>query len=238
MALKSKNMRKNWKKGLRKSRRTKLYKRPSPSRVHMFRRSGVKIAITNSGTVGAVSTSGPISVGSVSADSFGYQFGASLIFNLSNVELPGDMTQLYDRYKISGVKVKIIPLSNTAGVGGLAYLPIVHGFADYDDANVPSETLIRQRGIKARRLDKPVSFFLKPRVNTMLQPGPQNLITTGYNFPTAGITKAPYINCAYPDIYHYGLKLYFRNVDLRNISAVATAFNVETTYYLCMKDPQ
>lgn len=227
--VKKSQMGSRFKKGQVKSKRTKLYKTPSPFRVHLFKRMGVRMAITNSSvTAGAVTTVGPITVGTPVTDTVGYAVSGSLIFTLSNVEVPADITQLYDRYKITGVKVKFIPLFNFSSTVNTGYLPELMTCIDYDDSALPTESTLRQRNIRIKRLDKPVSVFIKPKLAGMVYQGTS---TAGYS-----IDSARYLNCAYPDIQHFGLKFIIKNMDLR--TAYVNSVNVETTYYLAMKDPQ
>jgi hypothetical protein len=231
MVVKGKSFRRSFKKGMVKSKRTKQYKSVNPSKVHLFRRLGQITRISNSSVAAVTSVTGGIEVGAASGpNNFGYDFGASMKFRLSDTENSSELTALYDRYKITGVKVKIIPLSNTASAGGLSYLPELMYTFDTDDSSVPTETVMRQKCAKTKRLDKPVSIFIKPRVAGTLW---QNALASGYS-----IAPNTYINCSTPSVEYYGLKLYFKNVDLRSTSTVATQFNIETTYYLAMKDPQ
>lgn len=223
--------RKTWRKGVRKARAMKRTKRAAASRVHLFKRLGVTSRITNTTTAGSVISTGNLTLGSTTGpNNFGYDFGASMIFRLQDVEQYTELISMYDRYKISGVKIKIIPLSNVSGSGGLSFLPELMYAIDPDDGSVPTETYMRQKGAKCRRLDKPVNIYLRPKVATQLY---QSAIATGY-----GVANAPYINSASFGVEHYGLKMYFRNVDLRANTAVSTQFNIETTFYLAMKDPQ
>lgn len=220
------------KRSVRKGRLVRSTRKPASSRVHLFKRLGTKTLIANNSIAGVTTTFGNIVTGSATSDTFGYQFGAAMNFTLNSTDGASELTSLYDRYKISGVKIKIIPLSNVSGVGGLAFLPEVMVCPDYDDATAPTEAQMRQRGAKCLRLDRVRSFFIKPKVAGMLyQTG--SPATPGYS-----VVKGGYINCSYPDVQHYGLKMFFKNVDLRSTSSVATCFNIEQTYYLSMKDPQ
>lgn len=164
----------------------------------------------------------------------GYNFGAGMAFVLSNTVNSTELQALYDRYKINGVKVKIVPLSNTATIGSTQLIPTVMYSVETDDIAIPTALELQQKfNMKERRLDKPISIYVRPK--------PADLI---YNTAASNIGNAvpgsrnQYINMTYPDARHYGLKLFFRNVNLNTTASTATAFRIETTYFISCRDPQ
>lgn len=210
--------------------------------VHMFKRQTTPVEITNSSTIGVAVSTDSNQLG-LSATTFEstltgggapYRFGGTMYFKLSNVLQSGDFTALYDRYKINAIKVKVIPLSNYAAVNGQGVIPTMVYHTDYDDSSTPtSDTDVRvKQGAKEVRLDRPKTIFFRPKVASMIA----GEAGTAYSVPR----KAPYINMSYPTAPHYGLKMFFRDVNLSSStgSSINTCFRFETTYYLSMKDPQ
>lgn len=215
--------------------------------VHMFKRQSPSFTISNSSaTQGTVNISDTAQLG-VTGTTFEpgvygggglYNFGAVGYFKLSNVLQSGDLTALYDRYKINAIKWKIIPCSNFASVNGQGLIPSMVYHVDYDDDATPStDADVRVKaGAREVRLDRPRSIFFRPKVAQMIAgasvvPG----ASTAYSIPQ----KAPYINATYSGVPHYGLKMFFRNVNLMPGSGnINTQFRVETTYYISCKDPQ
>lgn len=216
---------------------------PKASRVHLFKRQSTAFELTNTATQGIVATSDSTQIGlqtpvfesSLSGGGAPYRFGAVSYFKLNNCLQSGDFTALYDRYKINAIKVKIIPLSNHASVNGQGLIPTMVYHTDYDDAVTPtSDSDVRVKaGAKEVRLDKPVSIFIRPKIADAILGASAG---TAFSIPR----KAPYINMSYPDVPHYGLKMYFRDVNLSSStgSSINTCFRFETTYYISCKDPQ
>lgn len=215
---------------------------PKASRVHLFKRQATAFELTNTSTQGVVATTDanqiglqtPVFESSLSGGGAPYRFGAVCYFKLNNTLQSGDFTALYDRYKINGIKVKVIPLSNVASANGQGLIPTMVYHTDFDDSLTPtSDTDVRVKaGAREVRLDKPVSIFIKPKIADAILGASAG---TAFSIPRA----APYINMSYPDVPHYGLKMYFRDVNLMaSASNVNTCFRFETTYYLSCKDPQ
>lgn len=209
---------------------------------HLFKRQAPAFELTNTATQGVVATSDSAQIGlqtpvfesALSGGGAPYRFGAVSYFKLSNTLQNSDFVNMYDRYKINGIKVKIIPLSNTANTNGAGLIPTMVYHTDYDDTNTPtSDADVRvKQGAKEVRLDKPVSIWIKPKIADAILGASAG---TAYSVPK----KAPYINMAYTDVPHYGLKMYFRDVNLSaSGGSINTCFRFETTYYLSCRDPQ
>lgn len=236
---------------VQKRKRTVWGKKRSPMRrknpTHFFKRCAASYTISNtSATQGGLNVSDTAQLG-VSSTTFEpgvygggglYNFGAVGYFKLDNVLEKTDLTSLYDRYKINGIKWKIIPCSNMASVNGQGLVPSFVYHVDYDDDNTPTtDASVRVKaGAKELRLDRTRSIYFKPKVAQMLAGSSINPgATTGYSVPQA----APWINSTYSGVPHYGLKMFFRNVNLMPGSGnINTQFRIETTYYLACKDPQ
>lgn len=219
-------------------------KKPARASItHLFKRQAPGFELTNTATQGVVATSDsnqiglqtPVFESSLAGGGSPYRFGAVSYFKLSNVLQSGDLTALYDRYKITGIKVKIIPLSNMATTNGQGLIPTMVYHTDYDDALTPTaDADVRVKaGAKEVRLDKVRTIFIKPKIADAILGASAG---TAYSVPK----NAPYINMSYPDVPHYGLKMYFRDVNLNSATALSTntCIRFETTYYVACKDPQ
>lgn len=218
-------------------------RKPRASVTHLFKRQAPGFELTNTATQGIIATSDsnqiglqtPVFESSLAGGGSPYRFGAVSYFKLSNVLQSSDLTGLYDRYKINGIKVKIIPLSNMASTNGQGLIPTMVYHTDYDDAVTPTQDSdVRVKsGAKEVRLDRTRTIYIKPKIADAILGASAG---TAYSVPKA----APYINMSYPDVPHYGLKMYFRDVNLNSATASSTntCIRFETTYYISCKDPQ
>lgn len=215
----------------RKSVRTRKH---ISGKTHVFRRIGQLIRITQTG-LNTINTStdgnGSMFTGTVSSDSMTntIQWGNAFLFKLNSIIDPNDFVQLYDRYKINGIKLKIMYQADSASAGGLGVLPIMNFAYDHDDASPPSslngvntKSTARQVVLSANRT---VSIFIKPKVSSSLYQG----AFTGYS-----VQRPPYIDISSPDVQHYGLKTWINNFYAP--TGANNQITITPTYYLSMKD--
>lgn len=223
----------------KKFKRTALSKKlPVSARTHVFRRAGQLMRITTTGTgglsPGSYDGNGSQFLTSVVADSMAncYQFGASYIFKLSSVVDPTDFTNLYDKYKILGVKLRIMMQSNSATVAGQSVLPIISYAADHDDAATPSNlyTITTKAGYKTKVLGVNKSY-----IDVYIKPKPAVAMYQG-TFSGYGITGQPWCNSANPDIQHYGFKFWINNFYMPTNGM--NQIEIQPTYYLALKESQ
>lgn len=205
-----------------------------------FKRQGYEAQLINT-TIGAVAlqAGGGLtgwSVGTPVADANGlFQFGGAMQFQLNQAQEWKDFTNLFDRYKISGCKVKFIPVVNMATPGGA--VPVISYAIDLDDASIPATyaEINQKYNVHKKRLDKPCSIYVKPRIAQAIYSG----LTSGYAIGN----KNTYIDCNDPGVPMYGLKFWIRDCFLGASSGVSpleanTVIRIETTFYLSMKDSQ
>lgn len=162
-------------------------------------------------------------------------------FNLSNITRLTEYTNLFDQYKLNKVVVKIIPYSNSvdspAGSYSVPVAPFLHWCIDKDDsapftADVSGiESMQERKNYKMIRLaDKGVSIVIRP-------------CTLGYMDAAGAITPASvdnpikWIDCAHPEVDHFGLKFIFEAVCPTAAQTIAW-FRINTTYYLEFKGPR
>lgn len=185
--------------------------------------SATTVAFTNTGVTGWALTG-------VSADANTlFQFGGAFQAQLDQVQAYTDFVSMFDKYKISGVKVRFIPLVNSSNPGQC--VPMIAYAIDTDDASTPASyaELNQKYNVHKKRLDRPCSIYIKPRVAASVYNG----LSSGY-----AIGKPMYIDCNNVGVPHYGLKFWLRDVTLGATTSVNTVVRIETTYYLSMKDPQ
>lgn len=227
-------------------KKVRLGKRPLYKSIGMrlpnkysFKRQGWEASIINTAP-GAVSlqAAGALTgwaIGSANPDANGlYQFGGAMQFQLDQTQNYTDFTQLFDRYKLSGVKVKFVPLTTQAFPG--ASVPMIAYAIDLDDATLPTsyDTVNTKYNVHKKRLDKACSIYIKPRLAQQIYSG----LTSGYAIGP----KNTYIDCNDPGVPHYGLKFWLRDCYLPTTTGPAvntnTVIRIETTYYLTLKDSQ
>lgn len=163
------------------------------------------------------------------------QVGASMIFKLDSVQDSNDFLNLFDRYKIIGVKLKFLyqcNLANSDSTTGTNALPLLSYTFDADDATQPTqlEDVQKKQHCHQRILNGNgmFSIYYKPRI---LKEVYASAVSTGYNS-----AKATWLDTASQSIPHYGLKMWINNWNPGN-----TKFHQLTiypTYYLALKDTQ
>jgi len=206
------------------------------NKVYAYKRLAKSLVIQNSVTASVITTNdtSQINLSAVQADTVGSMFGASMQFRLGNIQTPGDFQSLYDQYKITGVNVKIIPLSDSVTSQSSGFLPTLYWARDNDSAGtVPTtEASLRERqDLKSMRLTGPRSIYVaspKQIIDTTVQGGVtlNSLNATGW------------VDCNDQNVMHNGLMMWFKNVDLRAQPNTTTAFRFEVTYYIKFRNPQ
>lgn len=158
----------------------------------------------------------------------------SIVFSLAQVPNHTEFTSLYDQYKISAVKVKIIPRFNSinsseAGTSGLfPFDGQLFTAIDYDDSGVSNvNDILQYQNCKMTRLTSTHQRYFKPAARGIVQD------ITGAS--TARMPVKGFIDSADDQVLHYCLKWC-----IPQFSAAAEAalvkFDVITTYYLAMKN--
>lgn len=115
-----------------------------------------------------------------------------------------DFTNLFDSYRVTGMKAKFLFDKNSAEVHGTdVSIPMIGTCTDKDDvAALTTENAFWQyEDFKYRRLDKPVSVFVKPRIAQSAYAGG---IFASY---VEGKAKQ-WIDCNSTTVEHYGIRYY------------------------------
>lgn len=189
-----------------------------------------KLYNTGSGSV-SVGSTGIVTVGSpVSSSTSGttFNFGGAFQFVLKNTYQISQLQTLFDRYRINGIKVKVIPQSNVSDVTNSGTLPTIRLCYDYDDLSNPTPGDIwSRRGIE-RRLDKPFNVYIKPKMLNQVYGGPS--LPVGNSPVPAG-----WLDMASTNVPHFGLKYAIKDWTL-NSNPNTLAVRFEVTYYCSFKE--
>lgn len=165
---------------------------------------------------------------SVITVSGGTSFFSASSFELQNVPNATEFSNLYDQYKITGIKYSIMPRGNSADVGTSATqgnMGRIFSVLDYDDSNAPSgfNEMTQYQNLKVTPNTVTHTRFLKPRFNMDVLSGSVGL--------TANAPRTGWIDCASTDVKHRGVKI--------GIQAPTTAtytYDLMITYYLAFKN--
>lgn len=191
--------------------------------------------ITWGSTGGYLTMTTPAAVGTSFA-SFGY------LFNLNALPNATEFQNLFDSYRIAKVVVKISPLNTVSGTqvagapnGNPDTSGFLHYVIDHDDATSPATTesgideLRQMAGYKYRRIvgNKPITIVVKPRIAT-------TVYRTGVTSAYAQGKPNTWLDMAYPDVPHYGIKAVLEMVN-PNATASTCWLRLETHYYLALK---
>lgn len=153
----------------------------------------------------------------------------TLNFALSDLPNSTDFTNLFDFYRICGVKLNFIfqANSNDTGATGALSLPVLHYIMDLDDSIgfANENQALEKEGIKTRRIDKPFTYYMKPRVSNEIY---NNGITTAYALGN----KKQWIDCNSSGVAHFGLKAWISS------GANTGQLKIYATYYLQFKGAQ
>lgn len=152
-------------------------------------------------------------------------------FSLSQVAGVNDFVNLYDQYRINGVKYTLIPRGNIAEI---TLAPSYNGQStgvfsviDYDDNTAPStiNQLMEYQNVKMTRAHQQHSRYIKPRINLQ---GITNIGTsaTGQIMNTRG-----WLDCTNINVPHFGLKF-----ALQQTVNYTQTYDVKIDFYLAFKN--
>lgn len=234
----------NFKKYLKNKRKgnvlkRKAYKKKIASKTHIFKRYGNEMIISNdSSTIPIITqTNDNWKIGTPNGSAYlpnAVNFGVGGFFTINEVTEASDFTNLFDRYKIVGVKLKFLYQQNTSAVNGASSFPVIAYAFDGDDAAVPgSISDVQRKGYcheKVLNANSNFSLYIKPRVSKMM-----------YSQTLSGLggyssEKPCWLDCQASTVPHYGVKLWIK--DWVNDSGVYQNLTIQPVYYLALKDSQ
>lgn len=151
----------------------------------------------------------------------------TLTFNLSQLDNYTEFTNLFQRFRICAVKLKIIPYytGNDANPTGTIYvMPNIHSVVDYDDSGTPANLaeLLQYSNHKMTRGGKIHGRYIKPAVQTATY---ETALTSAYS-PKWKVWLST-DDFATP---HYGFKYFIDQ------SSVALVYRVFVKFYIQCKD--
>jgi len=149
-------------------------------------------------------------VGSVTAGAFAGQ--------LSNLNNSAAFVALYDQYKILALRYTFIPRTNV--VSGTAYNPPLYTIIDYDDTAVLGTVaaMTARDTCSVTQVYESVQRTFRPHIAVAAYSG---TFTSYKNEP------ADWIDCASPNVQHYGLKTF-----IYSCATPAPVWDVEVEYFL------
>lgn len=154
-------------------------------------------------------------------------------FRLEDLPNPTDFTQLYEQFKITGVKLKFIPFVGTESSSSTSVftetmaLAIDRGANDLSVVNPTFNSLLENQDVKLRNSQRPFSLWIG---------------TPTYHQPADGLAQGSYrsgwldseINSARNVDFH-GVKWAFPT---NRSSVTSCLFRVFATYYIVCRNPQ
>lgn len=145
-------------------------------------------------------------------------------------------TNLFDQYKINGIRVTIYPASNYVSQASATTVdvPQVTYAVDTTDATIPTsmQYLYAYSNAVTKPLDKyPVSFFFRPKTASFSVVLDNNIATLGQ-----AVGQTRWLSSANANASHYGLKL---GITCNNLTQMPTCtIKIITRYYLEFRDPR
>lgn len=164
-------------------------------------------------------------------------------FKFSDIANNSEFSNLYDSYMITGVAcyIKLVNnpnVRNSTGIAGVSTAPVYPKLwyaIDGDDANVTDVSSLKEYGnVRCRTLQP-------NRITKIYVPYPKiatSVLGTGA-VRSAGVSKPQWLDMAYTDIIHYGLKmaLDFQGATIdADGTGLAYRVKLEFKYYFRCKD--
>lgn len=170
-----------------------------------------------------------------------YDVPFSTFVQLNQVINYTDFSALFDVYQIRAVTYYITVSQSavsTLGVGSagtadtMLTQPSIVYYPDYDDANLPTVESCRERmGVKSKQL----TLGKTTRI-TVRRPRADLVVLGGGSTVGAGVAKGnQWVDTAVATVPHFGLKGFFKNMDLRPRTDVAYQITIEAKVTLGFK---
>lgn len=155
---------------------------------------------------------------------WGWNIPFSMQFSLNQLMNVTELTNIFDQYRILGVKVFVSWNHNVSTASATSSLPGLMWFVDYDDATPPTGDEVRERmGVMTKR-------WSADRVTQVMTVRPRPIFTAG----TAMVPYGTWFDCqTNPNTVHYGIKGQFTNIALPSRASgdpVITSFRIDVQY--------
>lgn len=145
-----------------------------------------------------------------------------------------EFTSLFDQYKILSYTIELRPRFNgrdaAYGAGTVADIPTIYYIYDKDDATAftTPDQIMQCQKVYSRRLDKPV--YITVKYPTIADEIYSSALVTGY-----APRKAPFIDCTYDQVAHYGIKFMIQGLPSR---AYGELFDIRVKWRFACKNPR
>lgn len=160
----------------------------------------------------------------------------SMYFRAQDVTNWSDFVALFDQYRIKKVQLvfRMTGAATSAAPAATNILtnPTVCWIEDYDDGNIPSgpDALRERMGLKMKQLlpGRGVVVNVRPKCLASFYPGGVSTSSAAAGVPG----KAPWLDIVQGTIPHFGIKGFFKELDLRGVTAPGYQISVEAKYTL------
>lgn len=160
---------------------------------------------------------------------FTFSGGWSTYFSLNQLPNSSDFTNLFDKYRIQGVKLRLLPniTDNNTGNANTLNIPRTHYCWDYDDYTAPSSlnSMLERDNVKIIQGNQVINTFSRPKVQMAMY---NSATTSGYG----DAIKGQWIDCTNDAVPHYGFKMW---CDTDAVSTQVVRYKVYATFYLNFK---
>lgn len=212
------------------------YRNKLATKTYAFKRWVKSIYIQNSDEedpLKLISDSANVILGGTSADVIAgtYQVGGVCSFSLQDLTNAAEFTDLFDQYRIAGIKMRVSPVINVnTNSANTNVIPEIQWFRDFDDVTVPlSQNDGRQRqDTKMARLTYPLNLYCKPSV-LLAQDG-----TSAAIVPFGKFRRGLFMDCNDDTVVYPTWKFFLRNVALS--ASTKFALRLDVCFYTQFKN--
>lgn len=223
--------------------RRKIARRPrriaNPNGFIKIVRKVPEITIANTAVAGAYTITDPtanclMATGTGVASGFlgTFHIPFAMKFSLGQILNSSELTSLCDKYMLKKTVVRLYFNSNNNSVLSASSLPQLTYVTEEDDASIPALNDVREKmGCKIRY------FNNKNMIQMTIYPKPTSEIYNSFATTAFSPGKQIWIDSAYPNAEHYGIKAVLQNVNLPT-TANTVGFKWDVTHTIYGKDFQ
>ena len=160
------------------------------------------------------------------------------MFRLQDVPSYADFTNLFDQYKICGIKLRFVFNKNSSDAGVNAaplnqFLPNIYTVIDYDDGTALSggnaNTYLEYSNCHVNRLDRPFKRYFRPHIAEGAY--------GGVAFTRYANKKSCWLDTDSTDVEHYGAKYFIDGGMMGGSGTVIIGkLQVFATFYIACKN--
>lgn len=159
-----------------------------------------------------------------------FDFGVGVKFQLADMLRSSAFTSIYDNYRLKQVHFSLEDMTGGALEGSYQVNPTVYAFVDQDDSNAPasSSAITGRQGHKVWTMNN--KNIAKYSINIRPKPSLALYASTDNGLGAGQASTRGWLDCATPQVNHYGLKLWFTDVYLGGTNVNVAAFRVKCNY--------